>query len=198
MKKDQIDTSAQKLFSQFGVKKVTTDDIAAEAGVSKATIYKFYRNKYEIFHNVVKLETDLLIDRMRSAVHREKRADTRIKALLRAKLNKIHELINFYRVTRENWSEHWPFLEEARDRFMDAEKLLFQEILADGNRSGELSIANIPLHSHILVISLQSLEHPWAVEFENSTVDEIVDMIVDTFIHGVSGPGRSAPAGQVS
>jgi AcrR family transcriptional regulator len=190
MKKVQIDQSAQTLFSQFGVKKVTTDDIAREAGVSKATIYKYYKNKHEIFDNVVVAETDLLIKMMKDAVSREDRTDRKIKALLRAKLHKIHELINFYRVTRENWSDHWPHLEEARLRFMNAEKTLIQEILTAGNESGEVRVTNIPLHSHILVISLQSLEHPWAVDVAAVGLDEIVDRIVDTFLYGVAGPAE--------
>ena len=56
--------AAQSLFAQFGLKKVTTDDIARKAHVSKATIYKFYKNKSEIFDVVVRLEAERLIREM--------------------------------------------------------------------------------------------------------------------------------------
>ena len=36
---------AQDLFSKYGLKKVTMDEIAKNAHISKATIYKNYKNK---------------------------------------------------------------------------------------------------------------------------------------------------------
>jgi AcrR family transcriptional regulator len=189
-KKKKIEKSAQKLFSQFGLKKVTTDEIAKDAGISKATIYKFYKNKYEIFHEVVRIETDLMISMMRKAVNKESQTDLRLKAFLVTKINKIHGLINLYKVTRETWDEHWPHIEGARERFMEEEKALLHEILAYGNEIGELNVKDISLHSHILMISLKSLEYPWALEVSGASVDEIVDLIVDTFINGVGKNGK--------
>ncbi len=190
LKKKKIDKSAQKLFSQFGLKKVTTDEIARDAGISKATVYKFYKNKFEIFHEVVRIETDLMISMMRKAINKESQTDLRLKAFLVTKINKIHGLINLYKVTRDTWDEHWPHIEGARERLMDEEKVILHEILAYGNEIGDLNVKDISLHSHILMISLKSLEYPWALEVSGASVDEIVDLIVDTFINGVGKNGK--------
>jgi len=59
------------LFSQFGVKKVTTDEIARVAGVSKATVYRYYKNKHEIFLDVVKIETNAMLTAIKQAIDGE-------------------------------------------------------------------------------------------------------------------------------
>ena len=44
----RISDAAQRLFSQRGVTSVTVDDIAREAGYSKATLYVYFQDKEEI------------------------------------------------------------------------------------------------------------------------------------------------------
>jgi AcrR family transcriptional regulator len=48
MKKDQIIEAARKLFHQYGFKKVSMDEIAKEAGVTKKTIYLYFYSKEEL------------------------------------------------------------------------------------------------------------------------------------------------------
>ncbi|PTN10576.1 TetR/AcrR family transcriptional regulator [Mangrovibacterium marinum] len=53
-KRTHILTTAARLFSQQGIRSITMDDIAREAGVSKKTIYSFYNNKQELVEAFVK------------------------------------------------------------------------------------------------------------------------------------------------
>ncbi|MBN2600728.1 MAG: TetR/AcrR family transcriptional regulator [Candidatus Marinimicrobia bacterium] len=47
-KKTQIITAAEKLFNQFGFKKVTVEEICQAAVTSKMTFYKYFANKNEL------------------------------------------------------------------------------------------------------------------------------------------------------
>ena len=47
-KKSQIIAAADKLFIQFGFKKVTVEEICQTAGASKMTFYKYFANKNEV------------------------------------------------------------------------------------------------------------------------------------------------------
>jgi len=44
-KKEQIIETAKNLFMRFGVKRVTIEELCKEAGVSKVTFYKYFKNK---------------------------------------------------------------------------------------------------------------------------------------------------------
>lgn len=48
MKKEQIIEAARNLFHKYGFKKVSMDEIAKEAGVTKKTIYMYFASKEEL------------------------------------------------------------------------------------------------------------------------------------------------------
>lgn len=58
--RDRILAGAFELFSRFGIKSVTMDDIAKHLSISKKTIYQSFRDKDEVVHTL--LETKLAID----------------------------------------------------------------------------------------------------------------------------------------
>jgi AcrR family transcriptional regulator len=47
-KRDQIFRTAERLFSRYGSKRVTVEEICKEAGAAKMTFYKYFRNKREL------------------------------------------------------------------------------------------------------------------------------------------------------
>ena len=56
MKKNQVIEAARKLFHQFGFKKVSMDEIAKEAGVTKKTIYMYFGSKEELLKYFIQEE----------------------------------------------------------------------------------------------------------------------------------------------
>ena len=51
-KRKQIIRTAESLFSRFGAKRVTVEEICREAGVSKMTFYKYFPNKVELVRRI--------------------------------------------------------------------------------------------------------------------------------------------------
>ncbi|MBS6952126.1 MAG: TetR/AcrR family transcriptional regulator [Enterocloster asparagiformis] len=56
----RIAAAAERLFSQRGITAVTVEDIAREAGYSKATLYVYFLDKEEIVHLLVLRSMELL------------------------------------------------------------------------------------------------------------------------------------------
>ena len=56
MKKEQIVQSARELFHQFGFKKVSMDEIAQKAGVTKKTIYMYFDSKEDLLKYFIQEE----------------------------------------------------------------------------------------------------------------------------------------------
>lgn len=48
MKQEQIIQAARKLFNKFGYKRVSMDEIAKEAGVTKKTVYSYFASKEDL------------------------------------------------------------------------------------------------------------------------------------------------------
>ena len=47
-KKEQVIESARELFSEYGYKRVSMDEIAKKSGVTKKTIYTYFKDKNEL------------------------------------------------------------------------------------------------------------------------------------------------------
>ncbi len=45
---------SQELFFQYGIRSITMDDIAKDLGMSKKTIYQFFKDKDEIVHTLIR------------------------------------------------------------------------------------------------------------------------------------------------
>ena len=56
MKEKEILKVAKKLFSKYGFKKVSMDEIAKNAGVTKKTVYANFASKEELLNSLIKLE----------------------------------------------------------------------------------------------------------------------------------------------
>src|ERR1700758_464971 len=76
---DRILDSARDLLLRWGYRRVTIDELAAQAGVGKGTIYLHWRSREDVFHAVSSREaaamTDAIVDALRTdpaevALHR--------------------------------------------------------------------------------------------------------------------------------
>jgi AcrR family transcriptional regulator len=173
------------LFSQFGLKKVTTDDIAKQARISKATIYRYYRNKQEIFDDVVAYEAKQLLSAITKAVNAETSAVRKLRGYLLSKMGRLRELANLLHVTREAWSEYWPQGTEVQEQILDRQKAIVAGILELGNRNGELQVGNVELTAHLMVVSLQSIEYRWVFDALDIPLSVYVDHMLDVIINGI-------------
>lgn len=58
MKEEQILNAARRLFSKYGYKKVSMDEIAKEAKVTKKTVYSYFESKEELLKRIIKQEEE--------------------------------------------------------------------------------------------------------------------------------------------
>ncbi|MCP4573895.1 MAG: TetR/AcrR family transcriptional regulator [bacterium] len=184
-KKQQILDAAQQLFGHHGLKKVTTDDIARAAHVSKATIYNVYRNKQEILLDVVSQEMDELLARIEAAVNEESTVEGKLRAHLLTKIGTVHKLVNLHKVTSESMAEHWDQAPVLRDRFVAEEIRVVREILTDGVAREGLVIADVEITSRLLVVALKSLEYPWALDGTDLSVPDQVGHMLTIVLDGL-------------
>ncbi|MFD0762837.1 TetR/AcrR family transcriptional regulator [Lutibacter aestuarii] len=59
-KKNIIIEKSIELFFAYGIQHITMDDIAEKCGISKKTIYKFFENKSDLLHHIIKSQVEKL------------------------------------------------------------------------------------------------------------------------------------------
>jgi TetR/AcrR family fatty acid metabolism transcriptional regulator len=65
---DLVLDSARRCFSRHGYRKTSMDEVAAEAGVAKGTVYLYCRNKQDLFVAAVERELDEWLDELSTPI----------------------------------------------------------------------------------------------------------------------------------
>ncbi len=177
--------SAQPLFAQFGLRKVTTDDIARKAHVSKATVYKYFKNKSDIFDRVIEDEAAELLTAMETAVARQDSAVDKLRAHLTVHLQKVREFANFFRVTQDSWADYWPHVAKIRRDFLTKEQELVAKILRDGVKAGELKVRNPQNTALALILSISSVEFQWHLDEGLISLNKLINLMIDMMVEGI-------------
>src|SRR5882724_1233517 len=96
VQEDRIIQGGEDLFLQAGIKSVTMDDIAKHLGMSKKTIYQFFKDKNDLVLALVKKKL--------------KDDEDQMSAIISQSGNVIEELINMMKCSEEIFSRINPIV----------------------------------------------------------------------------------------
>jgi AcrR family transcriptional regulator len=92
----RIKETALELFSSDGVAKVSMDEIAKKANVSKVTIYKHFHSKEELHREVINLWSDKVFTATEQILNSDLAFLDKLKLILTAQVNKPPMADNTY------------------------------------------------------------------------------------------------------
>src|SRR3954471_4170268 len=84
--RDRILDAAERLLGRFGYRKMTVDDIAADAGIGKGTVYLSFPSKEEVVLSTVDRIVARVCTAMEEEAARDAPAPARLRAMLRARV----------------------------------------------------------------------------------------------------------------
>ncbi len=91
-KTNQIKKSALELFNKYGANKVTIDEIANYANVSKVTIYKYFGSKNDLYKEIIKMIYKENIERIENIIYGPSTFVEKLKFLITTKSNALQFL----------------------------------------------------------------------------------------------------------
>lgn len=138
-----IATAAEQLFMKKGMDNTSMNDIAREAGYSKATLYVYFKNKEELVGVLVLESMQKLYDYMQLAL--EKYTDTRkrYQEICQSLLKYQEEYPFYFKLVLETINidfETTNFLPEEKETFMIGEQInaLLADFFKEGIASGQI------------------------------------------------------------
>jgi len=150
--------ATEALMAGTGFRRVTVDEIAQEAGVSRATIYLHYKSKEEIGLAYTDRIHRRLLDHLGSIANSNASAKEKLKAMLVGRVifaldnapsdsNQFNELFAAIR----------PAYMVRRETYFKNESDLFKAVLRMGRRRGEFEIENIAKTALALIMAMNGL-----------------------------------------
>jgi AcrR family transcriptional regulator len=177
---DRILDVAAHLFGARQFHKVRMDDIAAEADVGKGTLYRYFRDKDELFFALVERAAVQLNCRVNDSVTREPDARGKIEALVRTILAFFDEQPHLFDLIQRAEVLRGPNVAWRQTR--DALVGLTLRVFTEARERGDFAIADPDLATLMLLGALRSV-----IRFgEQPRPADLVARIVDNFLKGAA------------
>ncbi|MDR4489116.1 MAG: TetR/AcrR family transcriptional regulator [Nitrospirales bacterium] len=193
-RREEILSAAEGLFSQNGFFKTSMAEIAEAAQFAMGTLYKFFKNKEDIYISLVESKVEEMLHQLEQAVRRTKSADERIREVIRVKLAFADQNRDFFRIYVSEWSGfEWTVKSAFGDgvwkRYL-AQIDLVANLIKDGIKSGEFQNVNPKDTSLALHGMLNSTIYVWILKAgpKESLVDK-GEWLGNLFLGGLGTKG---------
>ena len=188
--RDSILDATDRLLARFGYRKMTVEDIAAEAGIGKGTIYLHFSSKEE----VVLSHVDRIVDRLKQQhlaviARSENTAPERIRQMLLARvLFRFDSIQHYTQSLNDLLAALRPGLLARRAKYFEEEAQIFAEVLTEGRGSGEFQFENALTVARALLEATNGLL-PYSLSAnelgERDEVERRTSAIADLLLQGL-------------
>ncbi len=188
MKEEKVESildTAKKMFGRYGLQKTSLDEIARMARVAKATIYNYFGSKDRVYLEVLRRETNEIVEKISSSVHQEVLPADKLVAFARAKFRYLRQAINILNLDREGVEKLMPGTESIRCDLFERETDIIASILKEGVEKGVFHINNILLAARAIGHALKGFELNWLVQESEERIDHYLDELINIVFHGL-------------
>ncbi|MEA3316524.1 MAG: TetR/AcrR family transcriptional regulator [Bacteroidota bacterium] len=183
-----IIVKSSKIFSKYGFKKTTMNDIAKAMGMGKSSLYYYYKSKEEVFEAVVLHEADILRDVLENDIikqdidHIEK-----IRKYVITRMQYLNNLVNFYATLKNDYLGNIAFTERIRSRYDKEESETIQKFLEEGIEKGVFKIKETKVTSIALVTALKGLETALLIneDIEDDEIENYLNDVLEILFYGL-------------
>lgn len=134
-KKTQIIESAEKLFNQFGFKKVTVEEICQAAGASKMTFYKYFANKNELIKHLWQVMIDASWAKLDQLEQQDVPFTEKVNMIIQMKEESISQMGEKY---VKDYLDMMPELQNFYNQILAEVMQRFMKIIKHAQEKGEV------------------------------------------------------------
>ena len=190
LNRENILKIAREIFSKYGFKKTTLDDIANAVRKGKSSLYYYFASKEDLFQAVIMKEVDILAHELEIVINRNTDPIDKLRDYILTKLTTFRSLANFYHAI-ENDVTAVGFINDIKRRYEMDEIRMIKRILIEGVRKNEFEIYDFNLAAIGITTAIKGLEMPLSAgTYGNVNLESSVDIILKIICYGIMKRGK--------
>lgn len=192
-KEQEIIKAARQRFAHYGYSKVTMDEIAADIGMGKASLYYYFPNKENLFQKVILQEQDEFVEEIEKILQNETNAKDKLLQYVDLRLKYFQKLYNLGALSFYSFIEKKSQFKEYYLNFEERELKLMSKIFEEGKKKNEFrkdideKIIRVMLHI-LQGLRLRTLKSMTGHQMDNKSYKELKEemmLTVEIFLQGV-------------
>jgi AcrR family transcriptional regulator len=183
--REQIVLTASNIFSKYGFRKATMDEIAQSMGKGKSSIYYYFASKEEIYEAVIEREAELLRREVIKSISNSGDPKEKLKNYVMTRMKTFRRVSNFYDAIRTEVVGHLDFIDKIRKKYDREEIHLLQDILEEGVAKNIFRIENVELTAIAVVTALKGLEIPLFWSGKRKNAEEQTEELLNVLFYGI-------------
>jgi AcrR family transcriptional regulator len=180
-KEKRILKSAREHFVQFGFKKTSLDDIIRVAQVGKGTVYKFFKNKEDLFQCMAEVMYEKMYAHLQSAIVSESNPEEKLLLYVRLRIRYTRE---YFLVKGSNmmvFSELKAVYNQISPN-NSREVAILSEIMNLGERREVFKQGNSQSNARLISQIINRFETRWcqmSIEEAESEINELMTLVLE-------------------
>jgi len=183
--RDQIVDTSRGIFTRFGFRKTTMDEIAKAMRKGKSSIYYYFTSKEEIFKAVVEKESQTLKDELINAINRTNDPREQLRNYVLTRMKVMKDVANFYDALKNEYLNHLDFVNKVREKYDKQEIKIVSGILEEGTKRKIFRIEDTELAAIAIVTALKGLEIPLLWTKANKNPEKRTDQLLSVLFNGI-------------
>lgn len=180
--RDSVLDACERLMGRLGYQKMTMEDVAAEAGISKRALYLHFQGKEDIAISTIDRIAGRCVYSLEEIARSPRPADEKIREMLAARvLVRVDAVRDYFLTLDEIMSTLRRQYMERREEYFEREAEVFAKVLRDGFKVSDdkkTARAMLDATNSLLPNSLTVRELGKRAQIE-AQVREIADLIVN-------------------
>jgi AcrR family transcriptional regulator len=183
--KKKVIITAGQIFSRYGFKKTTMDEIAKAIRMGKSSIYYYFKSKEEIFEAVVLYEANILRNELTASIKSTDSPVDKMRNYVFVRMKSFEKLSNYYNAIFDKNLDHFEFIESIRSRYDREELAILRLILYHGARRKVFTVANSEYTALAIQTTLKGLEVPLFWQKKEVNIENRLNAILDVLFNGI-------------
>jgi len=182
----RIILTASKIFSHYGFRKTTMEEISRALKKGKSSIYYYFASKEEIFEAVVLYEANQLRKQLTTAIKEVESPQEKLRNYIYVRMKAFAKLSNYYNAVFDKNLDHYEFIEKIRSRYDREELAILRLLVYVGNTRGIFRVEDSEYTAMAIQTMLKGMEVPLFWRKRDIDINDRLDAILNLIFNGIN------------